>query len=195
MKKILAALFIVTALCSSAIAAEPLNAQECCIKQILEQNISYSTRGFFNAIQDGNTELVKLFLKSGMSPNSTYFKVPAIYMAIYSQQNEVVEILLKNGVKPNGEFTTGETPLLVAIKKKDPVIVNTLIKYGADVNMPGTNGNLYPLNYAIKKNNAAIVTSLIEAGAVTNEDALLKALRSKDNNIKNLVLRKYKTQK
>ena len=106
-----------------------------------------------------------------------------------------MELLLENGVKPNGEFTTGETPLLVAIKKKDPVIVNTLIKYGADVNMPGTNGNLYPLNYAIKKNNAAIVTSLIEAGAVTNEDALLKALRSKDNNIKNLVLRKYKTQK
>lgn len=61
--------------------------------------------------------------------------------------------------------------------------------------MPGTNGNLYPLNYAIKKNNAAIVTSLIEAGAVTNEDALLKALKSKDNNIKSLVLRKYKTQK
>ena len=43
MKKILAALFIVTALCSSAIAAEPLNAQERCIKQILEQNVSYST--------------------------------------------------------------------------------------------------------------------------------------------------------
>ena len=195
MKKILAALFIFSALCSTTIAAEPLSAQEQCIKQILEQDVSYSARGFFNAIQDGNTALVKLFLESGMSPNTTYMKVPAIYMAIYSHQNEVVEILLQNGVKPNGEFTTGETPLLVAIKKKDPVIVNTLIKYGADVNMPNASGKLYPLNYAIKKNNSAIVTSLINAGAKTNEDALLKALKSKDDNIKTLVLKKFKTEK
>lgn len=193
MKKLLAALFILTALSSTAIAAQPLNPQEQCIKQILEQNVNYNTRGFFNAIQDGNVKLVDLFIKSGMSPNSTYLKVPAIYMAIYSHQNEVVDLLLKNGVKPNGEFTTGETPLIVAIKKKDSAIVNTLIKYGADVNMPA--GNLYPLNYAIKKSNKPIVTSLINAGAKTNEDAVLRALKCKDDNIKSLVLKEYKYQK
>lgn len=193
MKKLLAALFILTALSSTAIAAQPLNPQEQCIKQILEQDVNYNTRSFFNAIQDGNIKLVDLFLKSGMSPNSTYLKVPALYMAIYSHQNEVVDLLLKNGVRPNGEFTTGETPLIVAIKKKDPAIVSTLIKYGADVNMPA--GKLYPLNYAIKKNNKPIVTKLINAGAKTNEDAVLRALKCKDDNIKSLVLKEYKYQK
>lgn len=194
MKKILAAIFILSALSIAATAAEPLSTQEQCIKQILEQDVSYSARGFFSAIEDGNAALVKLFLKSGMSPNTTYFKVPAIYMAIYSHQNEIVEILLQNGVKPDGDYTTGITPLLVAIKKKDPVIVDTLIKYGANVNLPGGNGNLYPLNYAIKKNNEAIVTSLINAGAKTNEDALIKALKSKDDNIKSLVLKNFKNE-
>ncbi len=196
MKKILATLFIISALCSNALAAEPLNYQEQCIKQILEQNVSYSERGFFSAIQEGNTELVKLFLKAGMSANTTFLKVPAIYMAIYSHQNEIVEILLQNGANVNGDITAvGITPLLAAIKKKDSAIVNTLIRYGADVNMTAANGNLYPLNYAIKKKNAEIVTSLINAGAKTNEDALLNALKSKNDNIKNLVLTKYKNEK
>lgn len=190
MKKLLTILFMFIAVQTAVYADAETDMHQVYIAKIQAQDIKYNTFNFFNAINSGNTQLVDLFLKAGMSPDSTFMKTPAIYMAIASNQNEVVKLLLENKVDPNKELA-GWTPLIMAIKEKDAKIVETLIAYGADVNQEA--GYTKPLAYAIKKKQPKIVELLINAGAKPDNEVLIKALKSDDNYIKDAVLKRYKT--
>lgn len=46
----------------------------------------------------------------------------------------------------NGLNSNGNTPVIEAILKNNPGILNLLLRHGADPNIPGANG-MYPLNY------------------------------------------------
>lgn len=190
MKKFLTVLFMFIAVQTAVYADAETDMHQVYIAKIQAQDIKYNTFNFFNAINSGNTQLVDLFLKAGMSPDSTFMKTPAIYMAIASNQNEVVKLLLENKVDPNKELA-GITPLIMAIREKDAKIVETLIAYGADVNQEA--GYTKPLAYAIKKKQPKIVELLINAGARPDNEVLIKALKSDDNYIKDAVLKRYKT--
>ena len=190
MKKFLTVLFMFIAVQTAVYADAETDMHQVYIAKIQAQDIKYNTFNFFNAINSGNTQLVDLFLKAGMSPDSTFMKTPAIYMAIASNQNEVVKLLLDNKVDPNKELA-GITPLIMAIREKDAKIVETLIAYGADVNQEA--GYTKPLAYAIKKKQPKIVELLINAGAKPDNEVLIKALKSDDNYIKDAVLKRYKT--
>ncbi len=190
MKKFLTVLFMLIAVQTAVYADAETDMHQVYIAKIQAQDIKYNTFNFFNAINSGNTQLVDLFLKAGMSPDSTFMKTPAIYMAIASNQNEVVKLLLENKVDPNKELA-GITPLIMAIREKDAKIVETLISYGADVNQEA--GYTKPLAYAIKKKQPKIVELLINAGARPDNEVLIKALKSDDNYIKDAVLKRYKT--
>lgn len=189
MKKILAALFMLAVVQTAVYADAETDLHQAYIAKIQAQDIKYNTYNFFGAISSGNVQLVDLFLKAGMDPNSTFFKTPAIYMAIASNQNEVVKLLLDNKVDPNKEIA-GMSPLIMAIREKDTKIVETLISYGADVNKEV--GYTKPLAYAIQKKQPKIVELLIAAGAKPDNEVLIKALKSNDNYIKNTVLKRYK---
>ena len=173
-------------------ADDDLTPKEQIIKQILSSNYNYTSTGFFEAIKDGNTECVDLFLKSGMEPTTTNMKLPAIYFAIAKKQPKVVEQLLKAGVSPNTDFQ-GRSPLNAAIASKNPETVKILIWNGARVNEESW--GITPLNYALKKKNAEMVTSLINAGAYVDEESLKRALNSNNDSIKNAVLTKYKNNR
>lgn len=176
---------------SAANADDDLTPKEQIIKQIISSNYNYTVNGFFEAIGDGNTECVDLFLKTGMDPNTTNMKLPAIYFAIARKQPKVVEQLLKAGVSPNTNFK-GRSLLNAAIASKNSDTVKVLIWNGARVNE--VSWGIAPLNYAIKKRNAEMVTSLVNAGATVDEEALVRALHSRNDSIKNTVLSKYKKQ-
>lgn len=65
-----------------------------------------------------------------------------------------------------------------------PVIVNLLLKYGADVNSKSKNNSM-PLALAIKLENESIVEGLLKAGAdtkiqITNYPALVVAMTKKN---------------
>ncbi len=190
MKKIIVLALMLLAVQTTALSDAETDMHQAYIAKIQAQDINYNTYNFFKAISDGNVQLVDLFLKSGMSPESTFMKTPAIYMAIASNQNEVVKLLLDNKVDPN-KATAGLTPLIMAIREKDSKIVETLISYGADVNQVA--GNTKPLVYAIKKKEPKVVELLINAGAKPDNEVLLNALKSDDNYIKDTVLKHYKT--
>lgn len=194
MKKILVTLLFLSLFQGIGIAQTnetQLSEKENYIKQILANDYKFIPSGFFIAITNGNAKYVDLFLKAGMDPNTTYMKVPAICTAICSKQAKIVELLLKAGVDPNKELL-GQSPLLYAINRLDSATVDVLIKYGADVNR-ASNG-VYPLNYALRKKDSGIIKSIVNAGAIPNDDALIRAIKTKDENIKTLVLEKY-TQK
>ena len=190
MKKIIILALMLLSVQTAVFADAETDMHQAYIAKIQGQDIKYNTYNFFKAISDGNVQLVDLFLKSGMSAESTFMKTPAIYMAIASNQNEIVKLLLDNKVDPN-KPTAGITPLIMAIRQKDSKIVETLISYGADVNQ--VSGNIKPLSYAIKKKEPKVVELLINAGAKPDNEVLLNALKSDDNYIKDTVLRRYKT--
>lgn len=190
MKKIIAVLFIIAAFQTAVYADAETDLHQAYIAKIQAQDIKYNTYNFFKAISNGNVQLVDLFLKSGMSPDSTFMKTPAIYMAIASNQNDIVKLLLDNKVDPNKEIA-GLSPLIMAIREKDTKIVETLIAYGADVNK--TVGYTKPLTYAVQKKEPKIVELLINAGAKPDDEVLIKALKSDDSYIKDTVLKRYKT--
>lgn len=170
---------------------DDLTPKEQIIKQIIANNYNYTPTGFFAAINDGNTQCVNWFLQSGMDPNTTNMKLPAIYFAISRKQPKVVEQLLKAGVSPNATYQ-GRTLLNAAIASKNPETVKVLIWNGASVNEESW--GITPLNYALKKKNAEMVTSLINAGASVDEESLKRALNSRNDSIKNTVLTRYKKQ-
>ncbi len=190
MKKTLAVLCMLLAVQTAGYADLETDMHQAYIAKIQAQDITYNTYNFFSAISNGNVQLVDLFLKAGMSPDSTFMKTPAIYVAISSNQNEIVKMLLDNKVDPNKELA-GLSPLIMAIRNKDAQIVQTLIEYGADVNKEV--GYTKPLALAIQKKQPKIVELLINAGAKPDNEILIKALKSDDNYIKNAVLTKFKT--
>ena len=101
MKKIFVLLCMMLAIQTAGYADFETDKHQAYIAKNQAQGITYNTYNFFNAISNGNVQLVDLFLKAGMSPESTFMKAPAIYMAISSNQNEIVKMLLDNKVDPN----------------------------------------------------------------------------------------------
>ena len=192
MRKLLYILLIVMAMQTAVYADNETDMHQYYIEQIIKtEDVKYNERGFFNAIYEGNTKLVDMFLKAGMTPETTYLKIPALYWAITNNQLGVTKMFLDNGADPNAYYA-GFTPLFLAIKSKDYKIAEELINHGADVNKE-VNG-VKPLQYAVQKQQGQIVEMLVNAGAKADEEILLKALKSKDKHIKNLVLKRYKNQ-
>ena len=190
MKKLLAVLILLLVVQGVSFADTQTNTAEYYIRQIQAENVSYNNYGFFKSIKEGNLDLVDKFLKAGMDANSSLLGFSALDVAIKENHIEVVRALLDNGARIN-PLATRTTPLLTAIQYKNPAIVSTLIAFGANVNQSVNNKT--PLNYAIKQGNSEVVSKLINAGAATNEEVLLNGLKSKNANIKNMVLIQYKS--
>jgi ankyrin repeat protein len=193
MKKVLAVLAFIFMLTGLCVTAEDMqfSQKEMYIREIFSHDYDYSPSGFFHAIKDGSLADVDLFLKSGMDANTTYMKLPAIYFAIKNKQPQIVDKLLNNGVDANLKFMN-QTPLITAICTKNSDTVDTLIKHGANVNEEVL--GIKPLSYAITKKDCEIIESLLDSGAIVTEDSLRKALKLKDENMKSLVLKRYKNQ-
>jgi ankyrin repeat protein len=82
--------------------------------------------------------------------------------------NDVVRVqsLLQEGKSPNEQFDS-TTPLMVAIEKKNEVIIRILLEHGADPNIADQAGDT-PLMIAVLKEYPDIVNILLTAGANPN---------------------------
>ena len=87
---------------------------------------------------------------------------PLIYAIKHdiTNKNMVIQILLSSGADANQPDKESKTPLIHAIEKDQPEIVDLLLKYHADINHTYDNG-LNPLKLAIVKNNITIVKQLL----------------------------------
>jgi ankyrin repeat protein len=77
---------------------------------------------------------------------------------------DVVELMLEQGADINHLTSEGETPLILAIKKGERLLVKRLILYGADVNKPGKAKDM-PLAVAKSRGNDSIIRLLQQNGA------------------------------
>lgn len=194
MKKILTIMVALLSLSSVAYANDVIDEKSAnqlyYRTELIANQVPYTNSGFVSAIQDGNLALTEMFLKSGYNPNVKYMKLPALFYGISSGEPKVVDLLLEYGADINVSCMD-QTALIFAINRKNPEVVDVLIKHNADVDKDA--GSLKPLNYALKLKQPQIVQSLINAGATPNDESLIRALKNKDENIKELVLKKYRS--
>ena len=85
-----------------------------------------------------------------------------------------VKILLENGININCQNNKGETPLHIAIGKKDIELINILVRYEPDINLSTYVDNLTVKNYAENSENKYII-KLINDLDEKNKKKLVKS--------------------
>lgn len=128
----------------------------------------------FDAINDGDTNMVNTLLDEGVDPTHTYLRsaVP-LGFAIETNKFDIVRILLEHGADPNLGSTVREmeTPLYRAINSENLELVRMLLAFRADPNLLSDIGigvSKRPLLAAVSKGNIQMVRLLLEQGADPN---------------------------
>jgi ankyrin repeat protein len=114
------------------------------------------------ALMAGRTQVVQHMLKMGAQIEPDELLAEAVRNGVADR--DVVELMLEQGADINQLTSEGETPLILAVKKGERLLVKRLILYGADVNKPGNNGEL-PLAIAKTQGNDSIIRLLRQNGA------------------------------
>ncbi|KAJ5113979.1 hypothetical protein N7456_002513 [Penicillium angulare] len=92
----------------------------------------------WQAFQNGRSELIDPLLEKGADPNmpgNTITPFPPVYLAVRSRWEAALRSLLAKNANPN--VSVGRiTPLFKAVQGKDETMVELLLKYGAEPNVP-----------------------------------------------------------
>ena len=120
-------------------------------KEIGDNNIGNTALHY--ATMRGNTEIVRLFLKTGWNKDvvNNLSSTP-LHMAVRLKwsRNEIVEILLNAGADKNAQDTLGDTPLHEAATYNNIKAVRILLSKEVNTEIPNDNGEK-AIDIAIKK--------------------------------------------
>jgi ankyrin repeat protein len=138
------------------------------IRELEHRGISLKKENFFKALNDGNPELIDLFVRSNFNINTPdeYGNLP-LMLALKMGYTVVARILLVAGADFSARDRLGLTPLLVACGKTTQgykAIAELLIKKGAFVNIRDSLG-FTPLLLSLSGGSIEIAKLLIERGA------------------------------
>lgn len=89
-------------------------------------------KAMFQAVQDGDFELVAYYLKVGIDPNYQHpeFMAAALVESIRFNHIEITKLLLDNNADPNiKEIMGGATPLSIAKSKNNQQAIELLNRY------------------------------------------------------------------
>ena len=120
------------------------------------------------AVVGRNPKYLDLLIKAGADVNQkNIIGDTPLHSAIKRNKSvECLKLLIDAGVDVNIKHQDGRTPLMTAVFLEIPIMVELLIKAGADVN--GNNNGKTPLNYAAELESEECLKLLIEAGADVN---------------------------
>ena len=125
-------------------------------------------KALYNAVYDGNAEIVELLLQHGARHDIHINKgwLP-LTLAAYNGNIEITKLLIQHGADVNATNRDGVTPLYAAAWKNHAEILRLLTASGANINLH--NGiNSTPVTAGVRDNSVAAVKALIELGADLN---------------------------
>ncbi len=130
----------------------------------------FNEESFVKAIKEKRSDIVKLFIDSGMSPDTTFtagkYQVPVIFYAINSGDEMTFQVLLHSKADLLASVE-GVSVLAKAAEKGTPEMISLIIKSGADINTEGYN-MITPLMTAIESDNNGAAWLFIQSGANVN---------------------------
>jgi tankyrase len=151
--------------------SETLRRAECrddAIQLLDSRGISLNKDQFFKALQDGNKELIDLFVRSNFNIHIEDSQgTPAILIAMKKGYTVIARILLNAGADINSSDKMGITPLMLACGKaiqSYQELAEMLIKKGAVINVHDRLG-YSPLLLSLSGGSAEMAELLIEKGA------------------------------
>ena len=149
--------------------------------ELAQMNLPFTETAFIDAVRQGDTSALALFLDAGMSTEAkTYEGQPVLSVAALSNQADALKLLLMKGADPNGKDKFGGTALMTACWKGNPETVNALLAEGSDLNTQAANG-MTALMFASWGDHAEIVETLLEKGAdpgVSDKDGWTALMRA-----------------
>lgn len=126
------------------------------------------TKTLYEAVTDGNVELVKSLISSGADVNTpNIWGWTPLYIASGTGKKDIVNLLIAKGADVNAPNKQGETPLHFAVKNGQKDIAELLIDHGADMNVKNNSGQS-PLFLAFQGDNREIAYLLINKGSDIN---------------------------
>lgn len=160
------------------------SSQEVARQMLQRLKIQYDTDSFFEAIESGNDNVVKLLLRAGMSPDTAKtLSVTGLMVAAEKGDTGMAKVLIEAAANVNlKNQLRGKTALMLAAENGNRDLVEMLIHAGADVNAKTEKhvyfGINYPggntaLLYAAGSGNLECVRALLKAGAdpkIKNDD-------------------------
>ncbi|VUC27251.1 unnamed protein product [Clonostachys rosea] len=134
-----------------------------------ETPLSYAVRG-------GDLHLATLLLDSGANPNAIFLHGhTALGNACRAGAFEMVKLLLAYGAQYNPGSNPVSTPLQLAILHKDPILVENLLRNGADIHAPPcSKGGRTALQAAAQVGNSSLFKRLLHMGAEINAPAAVE---------------------
>ncbi len=141
-------------------------------ERLASRNIDYSEKSFLDSVARGQTEIVSLFLASGMSPNTHRGEMTALLEACRrgKTHNEIAAALIEAGAEINSRDPYGVTPLMFAAISGSPKTMELLMSKGADVRAKDEDGRTALVEVLTTENEMPpeIVEELVRAGADVN---------------------------
>ena len=148
------------------------NCQEVCKawkEQLTSESVQRKARSVYSyqkklywAAFNGNTDAVKVLLKSGADPNMVDKKGKSLlYLSVWRGNYDVAEILLDARADPNMADDQGLTPLHWAAYYGNTELVKVLLKTGADPKKKDNRG-LSPLKYVVSNYYTDVIKLLLD---------------------------------
>ncbi len=139
---------------------------------LVSRGVEFSQESFFNSVVRGQTEIVKLFLEAGMSPNAKQGGITALMEASRrgKTHHEIAAALIKAGAEIDAQDPYGVTPLLFAAISGSPETMRMLLKSGANVKAKDVDGRTALIETLTTENDLPpeTIEELIQAGSEVN---------------------------
>ena len=139
--------------------------QYAAIDELNRRNIEFTADEFIDAVKRGDADLVKIFLRSGMNPNTKIEKEwPALALAAFKGYADVVNALVDVKALVNMKNSNGWTPLMLAVHLSRNEAAKALVEKGADIELTNNTGTT-ALILATQQKNVELISYLLKKGA------------------------------